>query len=130
MSDSETLVQKKKVYKVAQTTPVLVDLPWLPIRQCMKLKVLAYLYKAMHDLAPTYLSELLNQRTRHPRLWQLHDHQQLVVPPVSKSISRRGFGTIGPTHWNTLPLSLRDAPSLTFKRKLKTHLFQCAFGNV
>ena len=89
------------------------------------------IYKAMHDLAPAYLSELLNQRTRHPQLQQLLNHLQLVVPSVSKSIGRRGFGTTGTAHWKALPLSLRDAPSLTlFKCKLKTHLFQCAYGNV
>ena len=90
-----------------------------------------YIYKAMRDLAPAYLSHLPYPRTRHPRLWQLYDHLQLVVPPVSKSIGRCGFGTTGPAHWSTLSLSLCDTPSLTlFKHKLKTHLFQCAYGNV
>ena len=84
----------------------------------------------MHDLAPAYLSELWNQRTRHPHLRQLYDHLQLPVRPVSKSIGRPGFGTVGPAPWNTLPLSLPDAPSLTFKRKLKTRLFQCPYGNM
>ena len=85
----------------------------------------------MSDLAPTYLSDLLNQKTRNPWLRQLYGGLQPAVQPASKSIGRRGFRTTGPVHWNALPLSLRDAPSLALlKRKLKTHLFQCAYGYV
>ena len=45
-------------------------------------------HKAVHDLATAYLSEPLNERTRHPRLRQLPDQLQLALPPVSKSIGR------------------------------------------
>ena len=101
--------------------PVLVDLHWLPVRQCIKFKV--HICKAMNDLASTYLLELLNKRTINPRLQQLYDDLQLAVPPASKSIDKHCFGTTGPAQWKALPLSLRDAPSLTlFKHKLDSPL--------
>ena len=35
-------------------TPVLVDLHWSHVRQHIKFKVLAYVYKVIHDFAPAY----------------------------------------------------------------------------
>ena len=46
-------------------TPVLEQLHWLTVRQRIVLKVLVFIYKALHDLAPEYLSHLLHPRTRN-----------------------------------------------------------------
>jgi len=38
--------------------------------------------------------------------------------------SRRAFSSTAPRIWNSLPLTVRTAPSVnTFRRRLKTHLF-------
>ena len=106
-------------------TSVLKHLHWLPLRQCIVFKVLVFCNKAFHDLAPEYLSHLLHPRTHNSRLRQLHDKLQLAVTPASKSIGRRAFCLTGPIIWNKLPLTLRDALSLTlFNRHLKTYLFK------
>ncbi|XP_072018357.1 uncharacterized protein [Amphiura filiformis] len=49
--------------------PVLYDLHWLPIEQRIVYKVLLITFKALHDLAPLYLKELVNtyQPTRSLR---------------------------------------------------------------
>ena len=110
-------------------TPVLEQLHWLTVRQRIVFKVLVFIYKALHDLAPEYLSHLLHPRTRNPRLRQLHDRLQPAVTPASISIGRRGFDVTGPIIWNELSLTLRDAPSLAlFKRHLKTYLFKRTYG--
>uniref|UniRef100_A0A3B3HFP9 Reverse transcriptase domain-containing protein n=1 Tax=Oryzias latipes TaxID=8090 RepID=A0A3B3HFP9_ORYLA len=44
-------------------TPVLQDLHWLPIAQRIKFKVLLMTFKALHNLAPPYLTDLLQLHT-------------------------------------------------------------------
>ena len=49
--------------KFDHITPVLVDLHWLPVYYRVIFKMLLLTYKALHGLAPTYLSDLLCYRT-------------------------------------------------------------------
>jgi len=37
--------------------PVLQQLHWLPVRQRVQLKIAVLVYKALHDLLPSYLAE-------------------------------------------------------------------------
>ena len=48
-----------KVKKFDHISPVLKDLHWLTVRKPIAFKILLITYKALHGLAPTYLSELL-----------------------------------------------------------------------
>lgn len=105
-------------------TPVLMELHWLPITDCITYKLCLYVYKALNGLAPLYIAELLHLRTRNPRLRQLHDSLQLAPPPLSLALSKKSFTHAAPTLWNALPLNLRASESLAqFRRNLKTHLF-------
>ncbi len=45
--------------KYGHISPVLSTLHWLPIKHCIHFKILLITYKALNDLAPQYLSELL-----------------------------------------------------------------------
>ena len=45
--------------KFCHITPLLYELHWLPIDSRIKFKVLIFIYKSLHDLAPTYLADLL-----------------------------------------------------------------------
>ena len=44
-------------------SPVLFALHWLPIRQCIKFKLLVLVYRCLHQLAPAYLSDLITPYT-------------------------------------------------------------------
>jgi len=47
----------------------------------------------------------------------------LVVPRTRLQLGNRAFCVAGPVAWNSLPLDIRSAPTLsTFKNMLKTHL--------
>ena len=52
-----------------------------------------------------------------------------IVPRTSRiKFGNRAFSVAGPTVWNSLPESVRSAESLaSFKRKLKTYLFNISF---
>ena len=44
-------------------TPILIELHWLPVCQCILFKVLVIMYKAINGLALYYISELINIHT-------------------------------------------------------------------
>ncbi len=45
--------------KCNHITPILQSLHWLPIKFCISYKILLLAYKALNDLAPAYLTNLL-----------------------------------------------------------------------
>ncbi len=112
----------------AHITPVLRTLHWLPIKFQIDFKILLFVYKSLHNLAPMYLSELLHPYT--PSRCLRSSDQNLLIVPQSR-LKRRGdraFSVVGPRLWNSLPLEIRLAPSLsTFKSLLKTYLFSLAY---
>uniref|UniRef100_A0A3P9BFF7 Reverse transcriptase domain-containing protein n=1 Tax=Maylandia zebra TaxID=106582 RepID=A0A3P9BFF7_9CICH len=107
-------------------TPVLASLHWLPVSFRVNFKILMFVFKCLHSLAPPYLSELL-----HPhipcRSLRSADQLLLEVPRSRRKLrGDRAFSIVAPKLWNNLPMHVREAPSLsTFKSRLKTH--HCAW---
>ncbi len=97
-------------------------LHWLPIRQPIKYKVLLLTYKALNNLAPVYLSDLLQCRMDSG---SRRDNTLLLVDPKIKRVTfgRRAFFKAAPVLWNRIPPSLRASDSVAqFNTNLKTHL--------
>ncbi len=112
-----------KCRKHEHITPILRSLHWLPVHQRIDFKILLFVYKSLHNLAPVYLSELLHLYTPSRSLRSC-DQALLVVPHVR--LKRRGecaFAVAGPQLWNTLPLEIRMAPSLSVFKSLLKNLF-------
>ena len=122
-----------KIPKYCHITPVLAALHWLPISQRVVYKIALYVYKALHGLAPSYLSDMLILYTPGRRLRSENQHL-LVVPAVKlANYGYRSFAVGGPTVWNNLPPDVRiiEKPPIDaiksvvkFKKLLKTHLFR------
>ena len=75
-----------------------------------------------------YLSDLLE--THVPTRSLRSATQGLLVVPKSftSTYGDRAFSIAAPKLWNNLPANIRITSALeSFKRKLKTHLFQDAF---
>ena len=115
-----------KTPKYDHIRPILKNLHWLPVEQRITFKTGLLTYKALQTSQPQYLKSMLN----HPK----HSHSTrsanslLDVPRTNNEIGKRAFSVAGPKVWNSLPLSVRTANSLsTFKSRLKTHLFLLAF---
>ncbi len=108
--------------------PILQSLHWLPIKFRISYKILLLAYKALNDLAPAYLTNLLScyNPTRSLRS---HNSGLLVVPRIAKSTKGgRTFSYLAPKLWNSLPDNVRGSDTLSlFKSRLKTHLFSQAF---
>jgi hypothetical protein len=110
--------------KYDHITPVMHALHWLPVQERVKFKTLVFVYKALNNMAPQYLQELLSRHSP-PRQLRSSDQNLLTVPHTRSSlVQNRAFSVAGPRLWNELPCAIRSSPSLTvFKSKLKTHLF-------
>ncbi|KAK7880132.1 hypothetical protein WMY93_033199 [Mugilogobius chulae] len=114
---------------ISHITPVLQQLHWLPITHRIQYKILLHTFKAIHNLAPPYLSELLHIATP-VRSLRSSSSLQLSVPSARLvTMGSRAFSRSAPQLWNTLPPDLRNTDTLThFKSKLKTHLFRLAYS--
>ena len=108
------LIYMKRKYDHISGT--LKELHWLPSEARPYFKLLCYVFKSIHDLAPPYLSELITIRRNHDL--------SLSVPWRESRTGDRAFSSAGPRLWNALPVSIRLAGTLDkFKSQLKHHLF-------
>ena len=114
--------------KHAHISGVLRSLHWLPVESRIKYKILLMCYKALNDLAPGYLKDLLVPYVPSRRLRS--SYKALLTEKKSRLVTfaDKSFEVAAPRLWNVLPMDLRESASLDiFKKHLKTHLFQIAF---
>ena len=109
--------------KYDQLTPHFINLHWLKIQERIIYKTATLVYKCIYDLAPSYLSDLID--IQHGRQFRFANQMKLpVARPRTSIVAKSSFSVRGPTIWNELPLDVKNCDTLdTFKRKLKTHLF-------
>ena len=90
-------------------------LHWLKIEQRIEFKILLLVFKSLNNLAPTYLSELIQ-----------YNNISGSRPPSLKSPTCKtgAFISAAPALWNKLPNKIRQTNDIeVFKKLLKTHLF-------
>ena len=106
-------------------TPILKELHWLPISQRIEYKIHTTFYRSLHGHAPDYLKYMLSHYNPS-RVWRCNN---LEVPRARDAYGTRAFSICGPRLWNKLPRPLKNATTLeTFKKHLKTHLFQNVYN--
>ena len=112
----------------SNTITILKKLHWLPIRSRINYKIVILCFKALNNLAPIYISDLLNPYKKDRPL-RSATQAYLDIPKTNlKSAGDRSFCAVAPRLWNKLPETLRKITSLdTFKKELKTHYFKIAF---
>ena len=109
-------------------SPVLQQLHWLPVKYRVEFKILLLTYKALHNLAPQYLTQLLHVYTPSHAL-RSSSSISLVVPQIRLTTMGARSLLCCPRLWNSLPLDVRNSDCLlTFKTRLKTYLFIQAFS--
>ena len=94
-------------------------------------KLCTPMYTIHHGLSPVYLSEQVNTVAAQTlrRGLRYASTTNYTIPRLLTKFGERAFSFAGPTAWNSLPHELRAAPTLnSFKRRLKTHLFNTAFN--
>ena len=119
------MVTKTKKYN--HVTPLLYKLHWLPIQYRIDYKIILLCFKALNNIAPVYISELLEYKK--PTGYNLRNEFELFEPRTNLvTYGDRAFSSIAPKLWNKLPLDLKNITELDkFKTELKTYLFKKAF---
>ena len=110
-------------------TDFLKDLHWLPLCRRIDFKVLLLTYKALHEEAPRYLTDLL--KWHQPKRELRSSNEKLLQVPKSKlkTYGDRSFEVVAPKLWNDLLRNIRDTTSTySFKKNLKTHLYKMHYG--
>ena len=110
--------------------PVLYNLHWLPVNYRIQFKILMITFKAIHGMAPSYLSNLICIRSSSRYSLRNNDTIFLEHPKgvMRTTLGARSFHASAPALWNSLPAHIRTIDSLAlFKKSLKTYLFKQAF---
>ena len=113
-------------------TPVLFSLHWLPVAYRIEFKILVLTFKAIYQLAPSYICNLV--RLKEKCKYQLRSSEELLLQlpmgKTKKTLGDRSFQIAAPALWNSLPASIRDIDNfLFFKRTIvKTYLFRKTFA--
>jgi hypothetical protein len=117
--------------RYSHITPVLKGLHWLPIAFRIKFKIALLVFKALRGMAPSYLAEIITQKTTTRYSLRTNNKHLLTVPLMKrKTFGDRAFAFAGPKVWNELPTEIKETQNIdTFKKKLKTHLFIEAFNS-
>ena len=96
------------------------------------LKILLLAFKAIHGLAPAYISNLLVIKRKSS--YNIRSNSGILLePPRGKmlaTLGERAFQAAAPQLWNELPLQLRTIGSVEiFKNSIKTFFFKRFFNS-
>jgi len=108
------------------------ELYWLPIDKRIDYKLCLLVHKASIEQAPTYIADMLTPVSSVQSLSTQRSatNGDYIVPRTHRKLGERAFSVAAPKAWNWLPTKLKTSTCSTdsFKRSLKTFLFQSAYG--
>ena len=106
------------------------DLHWLKIPETVTYKLCLLVYKCQNNLAPRYLSNLLQSRPSSRLLQSFQSDNIYSTYFKNCQCQLSSLSSVGPRAWNSLLTAIKTAQSLdTFKALLKTHLFNISYNN-
>ena len=91
------------------STDLLRELHWLPVKQRIIYKRMLYIYKALNDMAPCYISTMTHLQNTDPaeyrqRLRSSSDQTRLIVSRSFKRAGDMSFTIAAARLWNDLPV--------------------------
>ena len=105
-------------------------LHWLPVRQRITYKLCCLMHGVVHGHAPEYVVDMVVPVSHLPGRSHLRSAQRghFDIPRSRTAFGSRLFSTAAPLAWNELPADIHDiTTTVTFKRRLKTFLFNAAY---
>ena len=109
----------------ASSTDLLSSLHWLPVKDRINFKTVLYVYKCLHDAAPSYLIDFVSLQSEkntsecRRRLRSSSDSTRLFVACSKKRAGVSSFLVAAAKLWNELPVYLRESVSVpAFRRGL------------
>ncbi|CAJ0968197.1 unnamed protein product [Ranitomeya imitator] len=94
----------------------------------IQFKLLILIYKAIHNLSPTYISELISLYLISCNLRSSQDLLLSSTLILSSPNHLQDFSRISPILWNSVPQHRLSTIFGSFRQNLKTHLFKKAYG--
>ena len=95
------------------------QLHWLPIKSCIDFRILLLTFKILHNLAPSYLAELIHIYTPPCRLWSSSTIQLFTPSANQTTMGSRAFSRSAPSLWNSLPPDIRTSDTVSiYKSRL------------
>ena len=111
----------------SSATELLKELHWLRVENRVKFKILSLTWKSFHNMAPEYISRLVNLNTSS-RTLRSSNTMKLCVSRSRTRYGDRCFQNAAPKLCNDLPLGIKQQQRFSgFKRALKTHLFKITY---
>ena len=96
--------------KFCHITPVLHQLHWLPVSFRINFTILPLTFKAIHELAPSYINDLVKIKPLHLR-YRLQSNDRMLLSHLNfktlTTLGDRPFVASAPNLWNNLPLQIR-----------------------
>ena len=114
--------------KFDHINPVLYNLHWMPVNYRIQFKILMISFKAIHGMAPSYLSNLICIRSSSRYSLRNNDTMFLERPKgvMRTTLGARSFHASAPALWNSLPAHISTIDSLAlFKKSLKDGAYYC-----
>ena len=105
-------------------------LHWLPIRERSIYKCLTILHPCVHGMAPGIISNVIKTKTSRRSLRSNSLEYMLDIPRTNRVTYGDGaFSIYASKLWNKLLSELKNIKDKKkFKKKLKTHLYNLAYG--
>jgi hypothetical protein len=115
--------------KYDHITPVRRELHWLPVKYRIIFKIAVLTYKALNNIGPLYLKDLLEYTVYEKMELRSESERHLRVPRSRLvTMGSRSFRCAAPQLWNKIPHNIRHSTTEDiFKTQLKTHLFKLAY---
>ena len=96
------------------SSDLLRELHWLPVKQRIIYKLMLYIYKALNDMAPCYISAMTHLQNTDPAEYRQRlrsDQTRLIVSRSFKRAGDMSFTVAAASLWNDFPVYLRESQS-------------------
>ena len=106
----------------SSTQAVYGELGWHTLAQRRTIHRLKLFYKIKYNIAPSYLSQLMPQTAHERNPYVLRNREDLTPFRTRRQVYYKSFFPNTTRDWNSLPLEIRQAPTLcSFNRMLGAH---------
>ena len=117
--------------KSSNITTYLKSLHFLPVKVRSTYKIACLCYHCRSSTAPSYVADMLQKKSSHTCNTRSSSYTMLLLnrPAHSKAtLGDRTFFLASTSVWNSIPIDVRCAPSLSsFKSRLKTCFFHSVY---
>ena len=95
------------IKKYDHITPALKELHWLPVQQRIEFKILLLPYKALNNMAQSYITSMFTMQGQERYSLRSNASLQLKIPRTKyKTCGDRAFPVAAATLWNRLPYNI------------------------